>query len=175
MKRCIGPLFAAALLGTSLAACGGSSSPTTSTVTVQQAAGLSKAQFISQADAICQSASDESKSLKERYGKLQAGITFENESSQYPKLGELIQEISEITSNEVEQIRGLEPPNADRKTITKMLALVDSEVSLVEGMASDFASDNTEDAKTLLEQAKPIKAKAQGIAQGYGFKVCGSD
>jgi hypothetical protein len=174
MKRRIAPLCVAALLGTSLSACGGSSSTSTSTVTVQQAAALSKAQFISQGDAICQSASEEAEPLKEKVHQLEAGITPENESSQLQKVGEAAEESAELVSNEAEQLRSLEPPDSDRKTITRMLALVDSQVLIEEELASASQEVNIEKIKALLEQGKPIKAKAQGIAQGYGFKVCGS-
>lgn len=135
---------------------------------------LSKAQFIAQADSICESATSDAKPINEHYAELQAGLSSENESSQYPKLGEVVQESAEALSSEVEDLRSLEPPSADRETITKMLALVDSQVSFTEGMASAFKSNNTGEAEALLEQAKPIKAQAHGIAQGYGFKVCGS-
>jgi hypothetical protein len=56
-----------------------------------------------------------------------------------------------------------------------MLALVDSQVLIEEELASASEEVNIEKINTLLEQGKPIKAKAQGIAQGYGFKICGSD
>lgn len=174
MKRCIGPLFAAAVLGLPLTACG-SSSPLATTVTVQREAALSRAQFISQGDAICQETREASESLKDQVSQLHAEITLENESSQFRRIGELISESDESTSAEIEQLRSLQPPRSDRKTINRMLALVDSQVSLDEELAHAFETGDTGKMEALEAQAKPIKAKAQGIAQGYGFKVCGSE
>jgi hypothetical protein len=91
-------------------------------------------------------------------------------------LFQAIQQLTRLDAQTVSesQDRGLEPPPGDCETINSMLALVDSQALIEEELASASRAVDIDKIKTLLEQGKPIKAKAQGIAQGYGFKVCGS-
>jgi hypothetical protein len=139
-------IAAVSLVAGLLAGCGDSSSSSTSSVTVQQqAAPLSKAQFISKGDEICEQVRAEQKALIK---SLKTGVTAGSRPGKVHEVAELVKDLGEAATAEIEGLRKLPPPSAYRKTIDRMLDLAESQ--------GTFAR------------------KARHIAQGYGFKVCGS-
>lgn len=113
-----------------LPSCGGGSADsgsTASTVVVQQTPPLTKPQFIVQADSICRAANEKGTSGR-KLNEIRESASSEDERAQVREVGEVMRQQSEITDVEIEEIRAREPTTADRQTITRMLALVDSEI-----------------------------------------------
>lgn len=179
MFRSVALAVPAVLLLLAFAGCGGGgsdSSPSTTTqtetVTVESGQPLSKADFIARADAICSAAKEEVDGLD---GEIQELSDSASSSSDLAKLAGLFRKAADSTQGEVDQIRDLEPPSADQEIINQMLSTVDAEISQINEAADAVENSDEDELNVLGTQIKTTAAKAKGIAQGYGFKVCGSD
>lgn len=119
---------------------------------------LTKKQFIKQADKICLVSATTANELAEQYfGDLTVG-----EQPDAAGLAAFWAEYGPIVQQEIDDIRALREPKADRKKVAKLLAAVQKSLDTI-----------TADPSVLLE-SEPF-AKPDRLAQAYGFKVCGSD
>jgi hypothetical protein len=137
-----------------LGACGGSSS---------SYKGLSKADFVTQAEAICTAGNTKIAKISAQFGSKEP--TIAQFKSAY------INQLIPIFHSEVTDLRALKPPAADRDTIKKMLDELSTGV--------DQAKAEVEGAKTQAELGtikEPAGMKtASAAARAYGLAVCGSD
>ena len=137
---------AVALAGVMLAGCGGSSYK-----------GLSKADFITQADAIC-------KKFDDQVNAATQGI---DPSADQQKAVDVLQnQLLPAEREQVKELRKLKPPKEDRDTIKKMLDAVDDGVDQAD---KDLKSDPS---KVFADDYDPFKS-ANEQAQAYGLKECG--
>ena len=169
--------LALAVLALSLlvAGCGGgsdSSSTETQTVTVAGTQALSKDELIQQGDAICKSAREKIDGLNAEIQEISK--TASNSGDDLNQLADLYREGAATTQGEADQIRQLKPPAADQEIISQMLSAVDAGVGQLNEAADAVEADNTDQMSVVGSQLKTTAAKTKGIAQGYGFKVCGS-
>jgi hypothetical protein len=171
MRRSLVPLLIISA-GFLAAGCGGSSSSSTKTVTVQQSEPLTKAQFIAQADAICQASQEDIQPLATRYRKVAKAA---RRSDQFQEVADVLHQLTGRAKEELTQLRELEPPTADQEVINNLLTTVDSQVTITDIYAEAVENEDQSQISTLADQITSVSAKARGMAQGYGLKVCGNE
>ena len=143
----IGGLVAVVLATTG---CGGGSS------------GLSKADYITQADGICKTAKDE--------------ITKLTAPSSAAELKPWLTSVLAATQQEFAALNALKPPSSDKATITSMLAMASQQVpALAKALAKATAGD-AEGAVAVIKDPAVQKTQdsASKIAKDYGFRSCGA-
>jgi hypothetical protein len=118
---------------------------------------LTKKQFIKQGDQVCLDVEAQADQLAAQYfGALPSG--------QDPDLVTLTafwEAYAPVVDGEIDDLRALDEPKADRKRVKKLLAAVQDGV------------DTVTDDPAVLFDSEPF-AKADRLAQAYGFKVCGA-
>ncbi len=148
---------AAALgVGVVLSACGGDSSPETLiTVPTQTTAGLSKAEFIAQADATCA----EANAAIEQFAAAGQGVS---EADQ----------IAQLRQGVVDQLNELGPPAEAKATLDQFVAAMQAQVAAGQKIA--LATERGEDSAQFEAELDSAKADAETAASAYGFQECGS-
>jgi hypothetical protein len=158
-----------------IAACGGGSDTTTAptqTVTAQkQGPAPTKAEFIKEADALCQQSRDEAASLGQQIQDLPDPTSTED----LHESADLFREYAGILEQQAQALRQLEPPPGDEAIINNWLSTAESSLSLFRDLADAYDSGDEQEARFLNSEVGSRADQARGIAQGYGFKVCGSD
>lgn len=165
-----------ALAALALAACGsagdGSGRGTTSAAadTPEKPRYLSKAQFIARADPICRSTYRQldalDKRLKEQGLELGGQVTPEAETA-------YVVARNKIERRQVRRLRALRRPRDSRpveryaEALERIIAISDSQIEVLS--RADFDSY-----QTLRDVAHRAGARAKGIAEGYGFEICGT-
>jgi hypothetical protein len=146
--------------GAVLSACGGDSSPETpivvqTTTSSTSATGLSKAEFIAQADSTC----SEANAAIQQFADAGQGVT---EADQ----------IAQLRQGVIDKINQLGPPTEDKTTLDQFITAMQAQVAAGQkiGLATDRGED-TAQFETELDTAKSDAATAAGT---YGFSECGS-
>jgi uncharacterized protein with von Willebrand factor type A (vWA) domain len=123
---------------------------------------ISKAQFIKQADAICEKGNEENEAEFEEFAK-ENGLSEKQE----PTKAQQEEAISEIVApgvqKQIDEIDALGAPEGDEKQIEAMVAAVEEGVEEIE-----------EDPGSLTEGKNPL-AKGSKLAKEYGLKTCGEE
>jgi hypothetical protein len=141
--------------GLTISACGGDSSPETPIVVpTETQASLSKEEFIAQADSSCR----EANAAIEQFAASGQGLT---EADQ----------IAQLRSGVVDQIRQLGPPDEDRATLDQFLTATEAEVSA--GQKIGLAEARGEDTTEFEAELDTAKSDAETAASAYGFQECG--
>lgn len=155
-KGLIAALLGVVAIAVVVAGCGSSSSD-------DSTASLTKAQFISQANAICKKGNAEVESEFEDFAK-KNGIEGNKEptTAQEVELAETI--LTPNVKSQSEELRALGAPSGDEDEITAMLDSLDQGVEEAEA-----------DPEALIEgKAEPFKDASQK-AQKYGLTACGQE
>jgi hypothetical protein len=84
---------------------------------------------------------------------------------------ELADEV-QATGEEFEQ---LPVPAGDQAIIDRYLSASRDQIGVLRQIAEALDDGDTTSVTTLLDSGRRSGARVQGIAQGYGFKVCGSE
>jgi hypothetical protein len=134
--------------------CGGSDSDTSSS--------LSKAQFIKQADAICEKSNDKVGSEFESYAKEQ-GWDENKEPSKKQQEEAITDVVAPSVQTQVDEIKDLGTPAGDEDQVEAMLTAVEEGVETLE-----------EDPSQLTEGKNPL-AKGSKLARDYGLEKCGEE
>jgi hypothetical protein len=143
--------------GLILSACGGDSAPETPIVipnATTTSGSLSKAEFITEADAIC----EEANTAIEQFAASGQGLT---EADQ----------IATLRSGVVDQIRGLGLPAEDQTTLNQFLDGMEAQVAAGQKIA--LASDRGEDTAQFESELDSAKSSTETAATAYGFQQCG--
>ncbi len=151
-KKYIALLLTIAFSGAAVfAGCGGDDSSDSDTTQVEAP---TKAEYIAQADEICQTHSDKIDELTaefdENTGKEEV-MTF-TEETYIPTLQE-----------EVDQLKELTPPEGEEEAVESMLTALDEGVGVL-----------ADDPEAVLNGGENPLADASAQAQEFGLKVCGS-
>ncbi len=118
--------------------------------------GLSKADFVTQANAICTQANQDT----EAYAKeLPKNPTPED-------VAQLFKKAVPVINHELDEIQALKPPKADRDRVK---AIIDE----TRAEAKSFETQLEADPKKALSGTDPLK-KSEDDAKAYGLSVCGS-
>ena len=118
--------------------------------------GLSRAEFVKAANAICKKAEDDGTAA---ILKLKIDTTSQPTPATYKKIGPIV--VSVLTS-ELDKLAKLDPPAADKADVKKMLGFVRAYVAKVKKNPQALANDETEN------------AAADKIATKLGLANCGS-
>jgi hypothetical protein len=151
-------LAAALGVGVVISACGGDSSPETLiTVPTQstETGGLSKAEFIAQADATCA----EANASIEQFAAAGQG---ETEADQ----------IAQLRQGIVDKLNELGPPAEDKATLDQFIAAMQAQVAAGQKIA--LAVERGEDTAEFDAELQSAKADGETAASTYGFQECGS-
>jgi hypothetical protein len=89
-------------------------------------------------------------------------------------LGNALDQDAQIASPLLDQLRALEPPAGDRVIAAKYESGVASQIGLIQQLANAVNNNDAQAVKTISQQFQQGKASVRRLAQGYGFKVCGS-
>lgn len=159
-------MFVLALsLGAALAvaACGGDDSPeqqitvaSEPTETESAEGALSKADFIAQADPIC----EEANTQIQAFADAGQGLTEADE-------------IAALRAGVVADLNALGPPTEDRETLDQFLAAMQATAEAGEKIA--LASERGTDTAQFETELQASKDEAATAGSAYGFQSCGSD
>ena len=78
-----------------------------------------------------------------------------------------------MAEGELESLRELEPPQADRATIGTMLDTAQKANGLGGEAAAALEAGETSEFGGLAKEIEALNNRAKGMAEGYGLKVCG--
>jgi hypothetical protein len=153
------------------AGCGSSGSASTST---PAASAPTKATFIAKADAICTTARTQLNAQQTVVNAKVAAEEANDTATNRHALGDAVTQDIAIASPLLDQLRTLEPPAGDRVIIGKYLSAVAGQITLYQQFVTAVENNDAQAIQTVSQQIQQGKASAKGLAQGYGFKVCGS-
>jgi hypothetical protein len=170
-----------------LASCGGDSSSSTSskaaasteteTATEESTSSpvtatgpLTKAEFIAQADEICEKVKEEDASVETRFNQLNQAAKTQKEGEE---AADLLRELAGYVSDGLTKVGELEPPAADTEAVNSYLKAAEGRVSTEEEIADAIAAKNKSRLESLSEEFSSNSALITEEAERYGFKVCG--
>ncbi len=154
-KRPIALLAGALAIALIAAGCGSSSDDSTASIT--------KAEFIKKSDAACTKGNEQIESEFQSYAR-KNGISEKKEptEAQSTQLSETI--LLPAVQQEVEEIRALGAPSGEEDKVNAVLDAVEEGIEKGE-----------EDPGSLVTENPAAFAKANKLANEYGFKVCGKE
>jgi hypothetical protein len=152
-------LAAVAGAGVVLSACGGDSSPETPIVVPTESTtaggGLTKAEFIAQADSTCA----EANAAIQQFADAGQG---ETEADQ----------IAQLRQGVIDKINELGPPAEDKATLDQFITAMQAQVAA--GQKIGLAVQRGEDPSQFETDLDAAKSDATTAGSSYGFKDCGS-
>jgi hypothetical protein len=162
-KRLITVLVGVFAIGALVAGCGGGSDSTGSESTGSESGtALTKAEFISQGDAICEKGTEEIEAGAEEFAE-------ENEiDTQNPKTAQQEELVSEVIvpnlSKQAEEIDALGAPSGEEAEVEAIVEALETATGEIE-----------DEPGTLVEANAASFDKANKLAKEFGFKVCGEE
>jgi hypothetical protein len=155
-KRLLVLLAGALALGLLVAGCGSSDDSSE-----ENTSSLTKAEFIKQADAICEKADDEIEGEVEAFAE-ENGIPTDKEPSDEVKEELVVEVIVPSIEEQAEGIAALGAPSGEEDQIDQ----------IVEGIET-AASETAEDPSSVISGSEGAFKGVNEEAKEYGFKVCG--
>lgn len=125
-------------------------------------AGPTKTEFIAQADEVC---ADYQEATKDIYN-----ATMDS----FEEFEAFAQVAVEETQHTLDEFRALPVPEADAKFVDQYLSLIGESVTLFKRMGEAAESENGSAIQTYYDDLTRLTQRQRGLAQGYGFKVCGA-
>jgi len=160
-----------------LAGCGGGGKTKTVTAPASGAtqgapapSGVSKAAFVRQADALCQGYRSKAESLSRQSQAVANLPTVDALAKAVPIFERLKSEATTL----LRKLRALTPPKGDEATVARYLQGSEDQIA---GFGDLITAARERDASKFAALGSSLQTRTQtvrGIAQGYGFKVCGS-
>jgi hypothetical protein len=155
-----------------LAACGGDDDDGATTTEAATDASTSKAEFIEQADALCESFQEDQDDMEQRLSDW--GESVSAESPNLEEGAELMRESADLVEDEVNELSQLTPPPGDQEMFDRYLSLGQQASAIFREVADAFEAGNSADAQALLDEAGAVADRGNRLFQGYGFEVCGA-
>jgi uncharacterized membrane protein YccC len=121
--------------------------------------GLSKEEFIEQADRLCREADEKTQ-----------GLTPPRSAE---ALKDFVDQAQEITSGLLRELRDLEPPEGDTDAIDDMLENIESAMELLPDIQVAAEDRDFKEIERLSAELQEQAADANEIARDYGLKDCG--
>jgi hypothetical protein len=156
---------------TGLAACGGDDDDEGATTTEAATDAGTKAEFIEQADAICESYEEEQDDLEQRLSAWGESVSAESPNLQ--EGADLMRESADLVEDEIDEWNQLTPPPGDQEMFDRYLSLGQQASAIFREVADKFEAGNTAEAQALLDDAQSVADRGSRLFQGYGFEVCG--
>lgn len=126
---------------------------------------ISKAEYIQRGDDLCREFRKTSDPVERQI----------RETSDPSEQAGLLRRVADAFDRALKGFDALPKPRGDEDVLTRYLDTARENVVLVRRAADDLDEGKADEATSLLQNAVDASNKAEGIAQGYGFKVCGSD
>lgn len=121
--------------------------------------GLSKEDYIEQADAICKEADERTQEL---------------EQPRTPEaLDDFVERARAISIELLDDLRALEPPEDDQDVINRMLARIEDAIDYLPQIQEAARQRDNEELGRLGQELQAAASEANDIAQEYGLKECG--
>jgi hypothetical protein len=122
---------------------------------------VTKAQFISQADAICAAGNAQMRPLRGRLRNLDEGSV------------QAIREAVDIQQSGAKRMRALGEPPGDSRTLHVMLAFYERADQAGLALANALERRDTQHEAQDIRANNEAHTHAQALARSYGFRVCG--
>jgi hypothetical protein len=143
-----------------VAGCGGSDDSDTGGTS---SSSLTKAQFVKQADTICEKSEEKLGSEFESYVK-EKGWSEDKEPSKEQQEEAVVEVVTPNLQGQIDDIRDLGAPEGDEDQIETMLSTVEEGIE-----------DLEDDPSQLTEQGSNPLAKGSKLATAYGLEKCGAE
>jgi hypothetical protein len=129
-------------------------------------------EYIAEADAFCKAANEQAAGDNERIQRIvERAKTAEDALAE---IAPVIEAAYQRQGAQVADFRRIEPPARDREAIERLWAAYD-ERQVMLGRLADAARDRDAPRfESLVARQRRIKARGDALAQGYGFRECGS-
>jgi hypothetical protein len=147
---------------------------TTGTTTPTVAVSPARARFVIQADGVCLRTDNQ---LEVEQAKVDLAVKAEQDKStpaHRKSLASAMHAETSLAKAELTELRALKPPAADRAIVARYLAVVASQVKLVDEFAEAVNANNAAGVTTVSAELTLGEKPLESQAQAYGFKVCGS-
>jgi hypothetical protein len=153
-KPFIALLAALAAISMIAVGCGGSDSTDSSSIT--------KAQFIKQADAICEKGNEENEAEFEEFAE-EKNLSENKEPTKAQQEEAITDIVAPGVQKQIEEIDALGAPEGDEKQVEAIVTSVEEGVEEIE-----------EDPSSLIKGENPL-GKGSKLAKEYGLKACGEE
>jgi hypothetical protein len=127
---------------------------------------VSKAEFIEQGDDLCGQFREEVEGLDEE-------LTAALEDGDYEEAATILSGGLEITRRQLEEFEALPTPEADAAVIDDYLSSTEQQLAITDRLVEALRDQDVSQISALAEEVDEIETETDGIAKGYGFKVCG--
>jgi hypothetical protein len=148
--------------------CGGDDSTETVTVasTAASAEPLSKADYIAQADAICEEEGPAIEEIRDQANRLE-------EKGAYAASADKGEELVAALEAQNERLDALPAPAADQAILEQLADARDQRLAFTERLIPAMNDQEFAQVEALAAEIDSVDDKQEGISVGYGFKVCG--
>jgi len=155
--------------------CGGATSTTAAITHTQGVTATSpattKAEFITAGDAICRSSDAAIKPFKQRIKDLEG----QSNASVIKSLPAILRQVVASERASLAKLQSLPEPAGEAAAIAKWLTAESESVTDQSNFADALANEEGTAREAAQQAAGKAKALAHGLAQGYGFKICGAE
>lgn len=121
--------------------------------------GLSKEEYIEQADRICAEADAKTEDIEP--------------PKSAAELESFVDEAQRITGELLSDLRELEPPEEDRDTIRQMLSKIEEAMGYLPDIEAAARERDTEELGVIAKKLQDAASEANRLARDYGLKRCG--
>ena len=121
--------------------------------------GVSKDEFIAQADEICRATGKETSAL--------------DPPTDLASTGEFFTTVTPLLLEETRDIKALETPEEDVETLNAWIATQEELADIFQEAADAANSDDQEGFDAAFTEANAVQAESSTLASEYGFRVCG--
>ena len=153
----------------SLAACGGDDSDDASPPDTGDSGATSqsipKDEFIAEGDELCA----EFRETEERLQAQFDDVTDPGEAA------DLTRELADKAEEIADGMEALGTPDEGAELVDRYIEGTREQIVVLNRFADSVEDGDASEAEALRESAQEVGARLQGIAQGYGFEVCGSE
>ena len=134
--------------------------------------GVTRAEYIEEADAFCKKANEEAKGLNERLKEASRGASSADE--QLDAIAPILAEGYEVQRRSRDEFKEIPYPAADREVVQRLFAAFDAQTALVKQLLDAAEAGDARRFRAAAGQQDRLKQRARALAQSYGFKECGS-
>jgi uncharacterized phage infection (PIP) family protein YhgE len=138
----------------------------TATAPTETTEPLTKAEYIEQADAICGDFNSQLESLNEEVQRQLTDRDFE-------AAADTLSEAVEVSRSGIEQLEALPKPAGDETVLDQLDDARQQIIALLASNEDAIREEAFVRIRSLLRELQAADQRADGIATGYGFKVCG--
>lgn len=151
------------------AGCGGDDG--TETPASRPADGQTRERFIAEGDALCARVNTKVEAYNARIQRAAGGST--SAAAKLEAIAPIFREAHQVQRQALREWQALEQPE-DEDVIDQLDTAYSEQAALVGRIADAAAAGDAAGVSSLSSQIELVRNRAKGLAQGYGFRVCGS-